>query len=197
MNKLDKEMSNFSGYIQRMLRIPPTQSEQLATTIAGEISSLSTEAKQRIQDTSVIPLGARLEELFAFQDFMDRIHSNPHPQPSEIRAQVIYQNYICFVYLNEACFKVIKTEVPDGSVTKKCCKFLLDERVRAFRNAIAHSNWRYLPDFSGLEYWSRKEHTSNAPMDRYEVAQGELSFWQALARCVAYSSFLKLNTPQP
>lgn len=54
------------------------------------------------------------------------------------------------------------------------------------------TNWRYLPDFSGLEYWARKEAEPTEPMGRFEVSQQDLSFWQALAHCTAYASFLTL-----
>jgi hypothetical protein len=82
--------------------------------------------------------------------------------------------------------------LPSGSTAKKCCRFLTDNPVRAFRNAVAYANWRYLSDFSGLEYWARKGAEGTEPMVRFEVLQQDLSFWQALARCTAYASFLTL-----
>jgi hypothetical protein len=86
---------------------------------------------------------------------MDLIHrSKPHP--AVVRAQAVTEIYICFVYLGEACFGVLRKELPSVSVTRKCCKFLSENPVRALRNAIAHSNWQYLPDFSGLEFWAKK-----------------------------------------
>lgn len=120
---------------------------------------------------------------------MDLVRGATEPHPVVVRAQVVYQNYICFVYLGESCFNVLKKELPSGSTAKKCCKFLTDNPVRAFRNAMAHANWRYLPDFSGLEYWARKGTEPTEPMVRFEVSQQDLCFWQALARCTAYASF--------
>ena len=67
-----------------------------------------------------------------------------------------------------------------------------DNPVRAFRNAIAHANWKYLSDYSGLEYWARKSSDPSEPLSRFEVSQSDLSFWQALARCTAYANFLSL-----
>lgn len=69
---------------------------------------------------------------------------------------------------------------------------LTDNPVRALRNAIAHSNWRYLPDFSGLEFWAKKGAEVDEPPSRFQVTQHELGFWQTLARCVAYASYLSL-----
>jgi hypothetical protein len=102
------------------------------------------------------------------------------------------QNYVCFVYLNEACFRVLQKALATGSVTKRCCKFLTDNPVRAFRNAVAHANWTYREDFGGLVFWARKGAGSDEEMARFEVTQDELQFWQALSRCVAYAAYTSL-----
>lgn len=192
MDHLDKQMQQWSTRLRDDLRIGPPESNQLATTITREVAALSDEAKDRAREASQIPLKIRIEELVAFQGWMDHVHARTEPHPVVIRAQVVYQNYICFVYLSESCFNVLKKELPSGSTAKKCCKFLTDNPVRAFRNAVAHANWRYLPDFSGLEYWARQGAEPTEPMVRFEVSQQDLSFWQALARCMAYASFLSL-----
>ena len=192
MDHLDKQMQQWSTRLRDDLRIEPPESNQLATTIVKQVAALSVDAKLRIRGSSQIPLGIRIEELVAFQGWMDRVRTTSEPHPVVIRAQVVYQNYICFVYLEEACFNVLKRELPAGSAAKKCCKFLTENPVRAFRNAVAHANWRYLPDFSGLEYWARKGADPTEPMVRFKVLQKDLSFWQALARYTAYSSFLTL-----
>jgi hypothetical protein len=132
-----------------------------------------------------------MEELIAFQGFMDHVRELGD-SPVVVRAQVVYQNYICFVYLGESCFNVLKKELPSSSTAKKCCKFLTDNPVRAFRNAVAHANWRYLPDFSGLEFWAQKGAEPNEPMVHFEVSQNDLGFWQAVARATAYAAFLSL-----
>jgi hypothetical protein len=126
-----------------------------------------------------------------FQGFMDHVVNTGGP-PVVVRAQVVYQNYICFVYLGESCFNVLKKELPPDSTARKCCRFLTDNPVRAFRNAVAHANWRYLSDFSGLEFWARKGADATDPMVRFEVSQQDLGFWQSLARCTGYAAFLSL-----
>jgi hypothetical protein len=192
VERLDKQMQQWSTRLRDDLRIGPPESNQLATTITQEVAALSDEAKQRAREASQIPLKTRIEELVAFQGWMDLVHATPEPHPVIVRAQVVYQNYISFVYLGESCFNVLKSELPSRSTAKKCCKFLTDNPVRAFRNALAHANWRYLADFSGLEYWARKGAEPTEPIVRFEVSQQDLSFWQALARCTAYASFLTL-----
>jgi hypothetical protein len=191
MDHLDRQMQVWSTRLRDDLKIGPPESNQLATTIANEVAALSEEAKQRGRDASQIPLATRIEELVGFQGFMDHVRELG-ALPVVVRAQVVYQNYICFVYLGDSCFNVLKKELPSGSTAKKCCRFLTDNPVRAFRNAVAHANWRYLPDFSGLEFWARKGAEPNEPMARFEVSQNDLGFWQALARATAYAAFLSV-----
>ncbi len=187
---LDEQMQQWSTRLRDDLSIWPPESNRLATTIAGEVAALPNDIELRVRESSLIPLSTRTEELVAFQAFWDMIHQSGGPPPSVVRAQVIYQNYICFVYLNEACFSVRRKELPVGSSSRKCCTFLTDNPVRAFRNALAHANWRYLADFSGIEYWARKGADPTERTVRFEVSQADLSFWQAIARCTAYATYL-------
>jgi hypothetical protein len=191
MDHLDRQMQQWSTRLRDDLKINPPESNQLATTISIEVSKLSSQAKQRIKDSSQILLKDRLDELTAFQGWMDYVNSVPQ-NPFLSRAQVMTMTYFCFVYLGEGCFKVLQKELPSGSAAKMCCKFLTDNPVRAFRNAIAHANWKYLSDFSGLEYWARKGSDPSEPLSRFVVSQNDLSFWQALARCTAYATYLNI-----
>ncbi len=118
---------------------------------------------------------------------MDLIHSAGQPHPAIIRAQVITQNYICFVYFREGWFTGIGKVVSADSVTKKVSCFLTNNPVRRFRNAIAHGNWSYSEDFSSLIYWAKKHDTDEA-LTQYRVSQLDLDFWQMIIRCTAYAS---------
>src|SRR5258708_11360725 len=136
MDHLDRQMQQWSTRLRDDLTIGPPESNRLATTIAKEVAALPDEVKQRVRDASQITLPIRIEELVAFQGWMDLIQAS-EPHPVIVRAQVVYQNYTCFVYLGDSCFKVLKRELPTGSTSKKCCSFLTDNPVRAFRNAVA------------------------------------------------------------
>ena len=124
--------------------------------------------------------------------FADIVGSN-EVHPSVVRAQVVYQNYLCFVYLGESCFTVLKRIAPTGSVTKKCCKFLTSNPVRAFRNSIAHANWKYSDDFTSIDFMARKGSEGDEPMVEWNVANEQLEFWQALARCVGYVAYTEIE----
>jgi hypothetical protein len=192
MRHLDEQLSMWSEKLQSEVKISAEDSSRLATAIANDVRWLDPESKEAIKRASPVPISARYDELIAFQSWMDIVHSSS-PPPPVVRAQVITQNYICFVYLNESCFNILRKHLPDGSASKKCCKFLVSNPVRAFRNAVAHSNWCYKEDFSGLRYWSRKRAEADEPMSEFEVSSDDMAFWQTLARGVAYAAYEQLK----
>lgn len=183
--RLDAQMATFEDRLANAVKLSPQASQKLATSIAADIRFLSPKQKREILNSSPVPIGDRLSELQAFQDFMDFAYDAVRDKPYLSRAQALIQNYICFVYLPEGCFRAIAKVCPRDSVAKRCARFLDDNPVRAFRNAIAHANWRYRSDFEAIIFWSRKGSNPDDPLVEFEVEQGELDFWQALSRCVA------------
>ena len=190
-NHLDKQMQFFSNRLMSEVKLTPEMAAKLATNISSDVRFLSMEQKAKIKAASPVPLTDRLDELKAFQGWMEQantIRNNPYVT----RAQVLSQSYICFVYLPESCFRILAKACLSGSAAKKCAQFLINNPVRAYRNAIAHANWTYRTDFKALIYWARKGSDLNEPLERFEVEQEDLAFWQALSRCVAYASYSNL-----
>jgi hypothetical protein len=185
----DKQMLRWSSHLSKDVKIVEGHTNKIASIIAQEIDAISIESKRQIIDRISEPISIqdRFDELVAFQGWMD-IACNLR-DPYVTRAQVVVQNYMCFVYLGESCFKILKQYVVPGGVAKKCCNFLINNPVRSFRNAIAHSNWKYSDDFSSIIYYAKKGHLASEPMTKWEVSQNDLAFWQALARCTAYVAF--------
>ncbi len=190
--KLDEQMSAWSARLVSEVKVSDADSRKLATIIASEVRFLPAVAKAEILDASPVRLDDRLQELQAFQGWMDIVRRSA-PSAFVVRAQVFTQNYISFVYLPEACFRILSKLTPSGSCTRKCTKFLSNGRIRMFRNAIAHANWSYRADFNAIVYWARKGVDPQENLERFEVAQEELSFWQSLSRCVAYAAFSNLG----
>ena len=95
--------------------------------------------------------------------------------------------------MKDTLFELLKKNVPKDSITWKCCNYLLNNPIRAFRNSIAHGNWKYNYDFSGLEFWAYKGDPNDGPMNKWEVSQKDYSFWQTLSRLVAYVACLSLE----
>ncbi len=188
---LDSQMKRWSSRLETDVKLAPQAVSCLATTIAKDVRFLPVEAKEKIKQATPIQLEHRLDEPRAFQAFMDQASSVPD-NPGVTRAQVIVQNYICFVYLPESCFRVLAKIAQTGSAARKCATFLCNNPVRAFRNAIAHGNWTYRDDFGGIIYWTRKGGDSDEQIVRWEVDQVSLDFWQQLARCVSYTALANL-----
>jgi hypothetical protein len=188
---LDDQMQAWGPRLRDDLGVSPESSLALATSIAEDVRALSDGAREAVLAATLVPIRLRLEELSAFQAFMDTAANVPD-MPQLTRAQVIVQNYVCFVYLGDACFRVLRREALAGSTLKRCCRFLTDNPVRAFRNAVAHGNWRYLDDFSGLVFWARKGDDPDEAPAQFTVSQRDLNFWQALSRCTAYAAYESL-----
>ena len=188
---MDKQLSRWQQRLVGELRVPAEAAPRLASAISEEVSALDSQLRLRIREAQHVTLEDRLDELSAFQSFMDSLPRERLPPPM-VRAQVIIQNYVCFVYLGESCFRQLRKAIPSSSATGRCCRFLTENPVRAFRNALAHSNWRYRSDFSGLEFWARAGASVDEPLRRWDVAQEDLTFWQAVARCTGYAVYLSL-----
>ena len=175
---LNQQMTKWATRPRDDLRIVPPASNRLASTIESEIDGLDSITRKGLVGDHV-EIRDRMDELLAFQAWSDLASKFSELHPAVVRAHVIVQNYMCFVYLGEALFKNLAKVAGPDTCTRKCCRFLINDEVRAFRNAMAHGNWRYQSDFGGLEFWARKGADPNEPMTRFEVRQNDLSFWQA------------------
>lgn len=189
---LDQQLLRFAGNLAGDVGLRPDEIARVASCVGGEVRDLDRDAQTKICASSPVPIRDRLAELHAFQGWMD-FASTVSGRPAIIRAQVIVQNYVCFVYLSEATFRVLRKVAPTGSVVKRCCQFLTDNPVRAFRNALSHSNWKYREDFHGLVFWARKGGDSSEELSRFEVGHQERDFWQSLSRAVAYAAYTSLD----
>ena len=188
---LDSQLRAFASFLRDELRIVTPESERVASSVARELTELAHEDLEALVADDLVPARERLDELKAFQSWMD-VARDASEHPHVVRAQVITLNYVCFVYLGDALFKKLRKAMPSGSVTKKCATFLTDNPVRAFRNAFAHANWHYLPDFGGLEFWAHKGSDRTGGVSRFEVRNKDLGFWQMLARAVAYVAYTEI-----
>lgn len=189
---LDQQVSLFAPKLEADVGLRADEVARVASAVVADVRDLDQDEKSEIRAASPVPVANRLQELRAFQAWMD-FASTVRGHPAVTRAQVIVQNYVCFVYLGEATFKALRRVAPAGSVTRRCSQFLTDNPVRAFRNALSHSNWTYREDFRALVFWARKGSDPSEPMSRFEVEQQDLDFWQSLARAVAYAAYSSLD----
>lgn len=189
MIKLDKQISQFETDLINDVGLHADETSMVASLAFSEIKFLPEEAKNKIELISPVPLSQRLEELKAFQMWSE-IVSSQEVHPAVVRAQVIVQSYVCFVYLKDALFEIISSLANEDSVIKKSSAFLSRGKVRDFRNAFSHANWCYKEDFSGFKCWVLKDSRKrNGPMKKFEVSQHEMNFWQTLSRGISYATY--------
>jgi hypothetical protein len=191
---LDRQLKPFETQLVRDVGLSAEEAPKVATLCAADVRFLPVEAKRQIIEASEIPVSARYEELLAFQLWSDLIRKSAKPPPV-VRAQVIVQNYVCFLYLKDACFEAIAKHAAEASVVARCARYLCRGAVRDFRNAFAHANWCYNTDFTGLKCWvNRNAFKPQEGRREFEVSQSEIDFWQTLSRAVAYSAFEQLKS---
>ena len=194
MQHLDLQLRKWLTRLSEDVRLLPDQTQNVATLIEREVRALSDRQRRQVINASPVPLSARLDELVAFRSWTEL--ANQASSPHVVRAHIVTQNYICFVYLKESCFEALRKVMQPKSVTKRCCQFLVSNPVRAFRNAVAHGNWTYNDEFSGIEFWSYKGEPTDEPIPHWEASQQDIDFWQALAKATAYSAFTALSERQ-
>jgi hypothetical protein len=190
-DKLDEVMRQYAPKLRDDLRIDFPFSNGLASAIASDVGCMSAESLLGIANNDMVGLSRRIDELVAFEHFMDFSHSWQATRGAWgplTRAQVVSQLYVVFVYLGDACFARLRSLAPDKSVLKKCCGYLNDFPVRGLRNAVAHANWCYTDDFTGIRFHYHKDEDRTVRAD-YTVSQLELDFWDKLARVTAYAAF--------
>ncbi len=192
MQNYNNQLYEYKKFLKLNVKIQDSQLRSVASIIASEIEQKKDLIASELKTISPISLETRMEELIAFQQMME-IFNQMKPKPAIVRTQVVSENYFCFVYLKDSLFEVLKKQSEVGSVTKKCMKFLLNNPVRAFRNSVAHGNWKYLDDFSGIEFWARKGSEKNGKMSHFTVSQTELGFWKTLSKAIAYITFINVK----
>jgi hypothetical protein len=196
MQKLSKLNHALTVHRQRLVSevgLTKDEASKVATLVAREINSLSSEAKTEIKAVSPVSISARIDELLVFQAWMDLQRSLPK-HPIHVRTQVLVQNYICFIYLKDACFEALSKQAAPKSVAARCAKYLSRGAVRDFRNAFSHANWQYNSTYTGLECWVRRNGVNRpASLKHFVVSQDDLTFWQSLSRAVGYATYLQLH----
>lgn len=188
-SKMDLQLKKDSDFFSKELKIDKDTINHIATKLAEEINDLSPDDKLEIRNSDLIDLRYRYQEVNAFNMGMNNTFLN---DPAIGRLKMLATNYLAFVYLNESVFNRLYKRMDRDTLTKKCCKFLINNPVRAFRNALAHGNWRFKTDFSGIVYWARKGDQVDEPIVDFEVSGTNLKSWQSIALGIGYIIFSEL-----
>lgn len=183
---IDRQISEVRSDLQD-LRVPLETWEHVASSIHDEVA--------RLDERDVFLLKARLMvapedyllEMAAFQAWMDIAHQNS-TNPVVVRAQVMTQLYVGFVWLRDSLLAPVSGVVPAGCVSQHAIEFLSSGDRRRLRNAVAHGRWRYQQDFRSLECWDGQPTPT-----RFNVQADEFKAWQLLSRGVSIAVLLALT----
>src|SRR5438132_13606195 len=102
--RLDTQLTQWSDQLVREVRLSEEEAFGVASAAASELAARSDSEQKLLQAADPISPQARLDELIAFQAFMDWA-STVRSNPEVTRAQVAVQLYIGFVYLGDSCFR--------------------------------------------------------------------------------------------
>ncbi len=112
---IDQQMRVYRTKLMDDFKLDGEASSNLATAISIEINALS---EQKLDEVLSVFLPVSIEHVFeeitAFQQWMVTVPDN---QAAASRARVIVQNYICFLYLRDACFAKLSSIMREGSIT--------------------------------------------------------------------------------
>lgn len=187
----NRAMLPWGSRLRDDLGISAAESQSLATSIFNDVSELSDDVKAN-QLSDLLTFGERFNELALFMNYLADRQSSGNISVIEGHAHVVLSSYLCFVYLGDACFIRLRKLVPSGSVSKKCFKFLTENPVRAFRNAVAHANWKV--EDRRIVFWARKGSDENEPLVEFTVDDSDRAFWFFLSLCAAKATYAALTS---
>lgn len=170
--------------------VPAALRGSLASTMYREIASLDEITANKLRQALLVPPERYVEELSAFQAWMDIAHANSG-NPIIVRAQVMTELYVAFVWLRDSVLAPARAAVGDGTVLGAVEELLRTGDRRKLRNAVAHGRWCYLADFGGLECWA--EPRRGRPHQRFVINSVDLGRWQLLSRGTAIAVLLALT----
>jgi hypothetical protein len=188
----DLKMREWRGPLIRDVRISQEASDHLATTIYGDI--IASDPADIFSLSEAISHAERFNELALFLNCIAERHLWKANALMN-RAMLNLSNYMCFVYLGDACFVRLRKALPSTSAAGRCCRYLTDNPIRAFRNAIAHGNWRVSEGV--IHFWACKGESSSEPLSEFSVAENDREFWFFLAACTGKSALAALSTVYP
>jgi len=178
MEKLDLQLRRYAEKYATWLSLPRDSPwlEQAASSVFAEVTALPDSTIREIVDKSSVGIEKRIHEVVAFNAWMEYVNAIEPPAPALVRAQVQSQLYFSFVYLRDRLVVPVRDKLPESSATRAALHALTREPVRHVRNAVAHGEWAYNEDFSGLRFWDRSV--------EIVLLQCELDAWSTLARGV-------------
>ena len=170
--------------------LAPIVWSQIASTVEAEILRLDERSINRLRASMPIPPERYIEELGSFQAWMD-LAATSADDPIVVRAQVMTELYVAFVWLRDSVFRPVAAALGSDSTFATIESFLATGSRRRLRNAVAHGRWCYTPDFDGLDCWD------GTPPEHFRIDDVDLHAWQVLSRGTAIAVLLGLTAGEP
>lgn len=148
--------------------IPADRWSRVAITIHGEVAGLDETVLKRLRAALLVAPERYAEEMAAFEQW-GKVALACSANPFVVRARVMTELYVAFVWLKDSLLRPTAKAVSDQSTLATVERFLSSGRRRMLRNAVAHGRWCYLPDFKGLEGWA--EPSYGQPHECFEISQ--------------------------
>lgn len=189
LSQLDRQVAAFESRLA--LDLPLSAQGRIASAVFAEVAALGEEMHNRLRVELAIPPEIYLEEMTAFQGWMDLANAN-QKNPFIVRAQVVTQLYFSFVWLRDSLLAPLSQAIVDGVTTSVLDYFGKPTDRWTLRNAVAHGRWKYAADFSGLECWDGRPPTTYLFVDGQDLAA-----WQTLSRATIIAVLLALTETSP
>jgi hypothetical protein len=146
---------NWNKELTNDIKLSTSQAEVLCSEMYKEIRGLDAKTLKAITDSfAPLSIDSIYEEYLVFEG--TRMLSGALEQMTEYigelpsvfltRAQVVFENYFCFVYLRESLFVALRDNLKkshNSFASFRCAQYLMKDDIREFRNAIAHATWDY------------------------------------------------------
>lgn len=161
----------------------------LDTLAYHEVLSLRPMDLASLRANIPIPPERYREEMQAFQAWMEIAHRHAS-NAVVVRAQVITNLYVAFVWLRDSVLKPVSDALGKSTVFGCIFDFLNVGTPRRLRNAVARGRWTYSSEFGGLECW---DGPPEGPFEHFTVSQRDLNAWQMVSRAMGIAAILALS----
>ena len=176
----DNQLGRYRQQLEQIGFSEP-ESRQPCSSVYNEVSLFCRSKKEKLFNSSPVPVKCRLRELEWFIVVNAKI-GDYIIRTEFARAYTIVSNYMSFVYFGDHTFRILAESNNNELASKKIGTFLRSDALRGFRHAIAHGHWAINDDGTGITYWPRGQGQPSF------VDQNKLIFWYIAARSTAYAA---------
>ncbi len=186
---LDELLNQRTQFYCQVLKVVDSEyCNNLCSKLADEYLLDKHKYETKILEQSNISFERRKDILSSIINARTKYYGNNAPLN---RSLDLAHYYHSFVYTKDNIFELLKRQSRPESKLKKICKYLINGKVRAFRNAFAHGNW-YIDgsdsDTFGYYYSAKVDSngSQNKEVKNYFASIEEVFNWSILSLAISY-----------